>query len=246
MSEAQLTVSGTTSDPSGIVSLTLNGALVPVGPDGSWTKQLTLAPGSNAIAVVATNAYGNSSQALRAVTYALPSSAAASSHPGSPSSASGGTLPAVGSETLAPSKFPAAPTGPSALAAKRSFGTRVTYTLNEAATVRFTVLRAMLGRKGSGGRCVKPTQANRRAPACTRLSALPGSFTFAGNAGANHLRFTGRLAGVKLKVGKYSLVATPSTSGERRSRRECLISDSQIGGSAPEAAAQNALRRFRR
>jgi hypothetical protein len=114
---------------------------------------------------------------------------------------------------LAPSKFAAAPAGPSALAAKRSFGTRVTYTLNEAATVRFTVLRSMPGRRGSGGRCVKPTSSNRRARACTRLSAVPGSFAVAGNAGPNHLRFTGRLAGAKLRVGKYSLVATPSTSG---------------------------------
>jgi hypothetical protein len=210
--EMQLTVSGTASDPSGIVSLTLNGALVPVGPDGSWTKQLTLAPGSNAIAVVATNAYGNSSQALRAVTYAPPTLVTANSPSASPSGASDGALPAVGSETLTPSRFPAAPAGPSAFAARRSFGTRVTYTLNEAATVRFTVLRATRGRSGSGGRCARSTPANRRAPACTRLSALPGSFTLAGNAGVNHLRFTGRLDGAKLKVGKYSLVATPSTS----------------------------------
>jgi hypothetical protein len=41
---------------------------------------------------------------------------------------------------------------------------------------------------------------------------LPGSFVVRGSVGVNHVRFTGRLAGVKLKVGKYSLVATPSTS----------------------------------
>jgi hypothetical protein len=184
VSEAQLTVSGTTSDPSGIVSLTLNGALVPVAPDGAWTKQVTLAPGSNAIAVVATNAYGNSSQALRAVTYALPSStgagavtltSAASGQQSSPSSTSGSALPAVGSETLAPTRFPAAPAGPSALAAKRSFGTRVTYTLNEAASVRFTVLRVQVGRKGSGAHCAQPSPANRHAPACTQPLALRGA-----------------------------------------------------------------------
>ena len=56
----------------------------------------------------------------------------------------------VAGETLVPSRFPAAPTGPSALAARRSFGTRVTYTLNEAATVRFTVQRATRGRKSPG------------------------------------------------------------------------------------------------
>ena len=208
VSEAQLTVSGTASDAAGIASLTLNGAPVSVSPGGSWTKQVMLAPGSNTIAAVATNAYGNSSQALRLVTYALPSSATTNS----PSAASAGVLPAVGSETLSPSRFAAAPTGPSAFAARRRFGTRVTYTLNEAATVRFTVLRATRGRRVSGRRCAKPTPTNRRAPTCTRLSALPGSFVVPGSVGVNHVRFTGRLAGVKLKVGKYSLVATPSTS----------------------------------
>jgi hypothetical protein len=211
VSEAQLTVSGTASDAAGIASLTVNGAPASVSPGGSWTKQLTLVPGTNTIAAVATNAYGNSSQAFRVVTYAPPSSAAASGHTGSPPSASGGTLPAVGSVTLAPSRFPAAPSGASALVAKRSFGTHVTYTLNEAASVRFTVLHSVLGRRGRGGRCAKPVPANRRAPACTRLLPLSGRFTVAGNAGTNHLRFTGRLAGVKLKVGRYSLVATPST-----------------------------------
>jgi hypothetical protein len=208
VSEAQLTVSGRATDASGIASLSVNGAPVPVAADGSWLKQLTLAPGSNAIAVVATNAYGNSSQAFRAVTYSPP--IAPSPAGASPPRAAVIAPPAIGSETLAPKRFAAAPSGPSALSARRRFGTRVTYTLSEAATVRFTVLRATPGRKGRGGSCVKPTLANRRARACTRLSALPGSFDVAGGAGPNHFRFTGRLAGAKLKPGSYSLLATPS------------------------------------
>jgi hypothetical protein len=205
VTEAQLTVSGMASDASGIASLTVNGAPVAVSPGGSWAKQITLAPGSNTIAAVATNAYGNSSEALRAVTYIAPPSPTVVSP--------AGALPAVASEILAPRRFAAAPTGPSALAARPSFGTRVTYTLNEAATVHFTVLRATRGRRGSGRRCVKPTRTNRRAPACTRMLPVRGSFTVDGSAGVNRLRFTGRLAGVKLKAGDYWLLATPSTSG---------------------------------
>jgi hypothetical protein len=129
-------------------------------------------------------------------------------------SGGGVAVAAVSRETLSPRAFPAAPSGPSALAAKRRYGTKVGYTLNEAASVRFTVVQPQTGRKAKGGRCVKPTRANRKARRCTRLVALRGSFTRAGSAGANSFRFTGRLAGHKLKPGKYRLVATPSAGAK--------------------------------
>jgi hypothetical protein len=44
--------------------------------------------------------------------------------------------------------------------------------------------------------------------------ALSGSFTRAGQAGANSFRFTGRLAGHKLKPRSYQLIATPSAAGK--------------------------------
>jgi virginiamycin B lyase len=121
--------------------------------------------------------------------------------------------PAVGQERLSPSTFQAAPSGPSALAAKRKPGTEVSYTLNEAAIVRFTVTRAEPGRTASSGRCVTPTPANHRAHRCTRVITLRESFSRAGAAGPNSFRFTGRLAGAKLKPGQYRLVATPSAAG---------------------------------
>jgi hypothetical protein len=123
-------------------------------------------------------------------------------------------LPAVGAVTLSPSSFPAAPRGPSVLAAKRRYGTKVSYTLNEAADVRFTVAQFQSGREAKGGRCVTSTRANRRARRCTRRVTLPGSFTRAGTAGANSFRFTGRLRGRKLRRGRYQLVATPSAGGK--------------------------------
>jgi hypothetical protein len=42
---------------------------------------------------------------------------------------------------------------------------------------------------------------------------LSGSLGRAGTAGANALRFTGRLAGHKLRAGRYRLVAAPAASG---------------------------------
>ena len=123
-------------------------------------------------------------------------------------------LAAIGRETLSPSAFPAAPSGPSAVAAKRRrYGSKVTCTLNQPAVVRFTVVDAQPGRKSKGGRCVKPTRANHRAPRCLRWVTLRGSFTRSGTAGSNTFRFTGRLSGRRLTAGRYRLVATPSAGG---------------------------------
>ncbi len=129
-----------------------------------------------------------------------------------------GTLPGgnavalqVGSETFSRKAFRAAPHGGSASAASARFGTEVTYTLNEAGPVRFTVLRARPGRALPSDRCAKPTQANHRGARCTRYVPIPGSFELSGNAGYNHLRFTGRLNARKLPPGRYELVASPET-----------------------------------
>jgi CSLREA domain-containing protein len=120
---------------------------------------------------------------------------------------------AARSEVLSPSTFRAARHGPSASAAKRRYGTRVTYVLNRAASVRFTVMQAQPGRTGAGARCVRPTRANRHGHRCTRLVALRGSFTRAGRAGQNRFHFSGRVAGRKLARGRYLLIATPRLAG---------------------------------
>jgi hypothetical protein len=126
----------------------------------------------------------------------------------------GHPVPAVSKETLSPNAFPAAPRGASAVAARRRYGTKVGYTLNETASVSFTVVQSQPGRDAQGGRCVKPTKANRNVHKCSRLVVLPGRFTRAGSAGANSFRFTGRLAGHKLQPGKYQLVATPNVGAK--------------------------------
>ena len=99
-----------------------------------------------------------------------------------------------------------------------SVGTTVRYTLNVGASVRFTVVRLLPGRRGKRGRCVKPTRENRNARKCTRRVRVRGSFTRTGSAGPNRFRFMGRIGGRKLTPGDYRLVATPTANGVRGRR----------------------------
>jgi hypothetical protein len=140
-------------------------------------------------------------------------------------------LAAVSGYGLSRSTFAAASKGPSAQAAakrkkrkKAKVGTTVSYTLNTAATVTFTVQRRTTGRKvkkGKKTRCVARTRKNRKKKRCTRYVKVKGSFTQAGKAGKNRFKFSGRLRGRKLKPGRYKLVATPgtgATKGKARSK----------------------------
>jgi hypothetical protein len=123
-----------------------------------------------------------------------------------------GTAPDIGADEYIPPPPPAPqppPTGapdvrapvvsilstsPSVLRSASRRGTRIAYALDEAATVKFTVKRAVRRR-------------NR-----TRYVALRGSFADSGEVGGNTLRFRGRLRGRRLKPGRYRLLATPTDS----------------------------------
>jgi hypothetical protein len=129
----------------------------------------------------------------------------------------GTALAAATRLTLVPSRFRGAPSGPAAKPAKVSVGTTVRYTLNVAASVRFTVVRLLPGRRVRG-RCVKPTSENRNARRCTRRVRVRGSFTRTGSAGTNRFRFMGRIGGRKLTPGAYRLLATPTANGVRGRR----------------------------
>jgi uncharacterized delta-60 repeat protein len=129
--------------------------------------------------------------------------------------------------------FRGAGSGPSAsariAATKHKVGTRVSFTLTEAATVTFTVERKSAGRK-VGKKCVKPTKQNRTRKRCTRYVKVKGSFTRTGVVGKNSFKFRGRMGGKKLKPGSYRLVAvakdaagnkdkTPKRAGFKIARR---------------------------
>jgi len=95
-------------------------------------------------------------------------------------------------------------------------GGTVSYRLSEAAAVKFRVERLQQGRR-SGGRCVRPTRANRRGASCTRYVTLRGSFTHQGKAGSNRFRFSGRLSGRKLSPNRYRLRAQATDPAGNRS-----------------------------
>jgi hypothetical protein len=133
---------------------------------------------------------------------------------GAPGSAS----PAASGESIHPSSFEAAPSGPSAVSARRrTYGARVTYTLNAATEVRFTVRQRRPGRytgKGRAKQCLAQTHKTAKAKRCIRLVTLRSSFTLRGLAGLNSFRFMGRIGGKALKLGTYALLATPIANGK--------------------------------
>ena len=106
--------------------------------------------------------------------------------------------------TLGPSAFRVAGAGP--------IGTTVRFGLDAAGTVVLTVTRAAPGKR-SGRRCVAPSRRLESARKCTRAITLPGSLRKAATAGANTLRFSGRLRGKALPPGAYTLVLTLPKAG---------------------------------
>lgn len=123
------------------------------------------------------------------------------------------TRPLLSAFSLSPGSFRAALTG-SSIATHG--GSRVRYTLSEAARVRFRIQRAVAGRL-VGGRCVKGRRSNRHKPRCTRYKALRGSFTLAGAQGPNSFRLSGRLGSHTLPPGRYGLLALATDAAGNRS-----------------------------
>jgi hypothetical protein len=117
--------------------------------------------------------------------------------------------PIVGKPTITPFTFKAVASGPSVLAPTARRGASVTIGRFDVASVAFTVQRVLPGRR-QGKRCVKPTARNGRAKRCTRYIAV-GGFRFSGQGlfGVVRFRFTGRVAGHKLKPGPYRLLGVP-------------------------------------
>jgi hypothetical protein len=111
--------------------------------------------------------------------------------------------------SLSPMSFLAAPTG-AAVTAKTKYGTLIKYDDSQAASTTFTITVTEPGRK-HGKSCVKPSHKNRKGKHCTRTVTL-GNFSHTDIAGANSLRFTGRLHSHKLHKGAYHLQAVPRNS----------------------------------
>jgi hypothetical protein len=115
---------------------------------------------------------------------------------------------------ISPRAFRAARRGASIALAPT--GGRVSFPLRTAGSVRFTVEQLLAG-VVHGRSCVSPSRGSTHAKRCTRDVLLHGSFAHAGFAGANSLRFTGRLHGRALAPGSYLLIAAYSGAAGRAS-----------------------------
>jgi hypothetical protein len=73
VSSSPVTVTGTAVAGSGIGSITIAGQTVPVEPNGSWSANVPLNPGSNALPVLATDAAGITAQGQLTIVYQPPS-----------------------------------------------------------------------------------------------------------------------------------------------------------------------------
>jgi hypothetical protein len=122
--------------------------------------------------------------------------------------------PSLTKPAITPFAFAAASSGPSVLAPTARVGATVRYGAFNIASVAFTVQRPLPGRR-RGKRCVKPTARNGKARRCKRYEAV-GGFRYTSDVplGVVSFRFTGRVAGHKLKPGPYRLLGVPrSASG---------------------------------
>jgi hypothetical protein len=126
----------------------------------------------------------------------------------------------IQSLAIAPKAFRPVNAGGAVLSARKKtkapIGTKVTYTLSAAGSVKFAVERRLPGRK-VGKRCVKQTRANRTKKKCSRFKRVKGGFTHSGQAGQNRFKFSGRIAGRGLKPGRYRLVGKTGSVSKRAS-----------------------------
>jgi hypothetical protein len=120
----------------------------------------------------------------------------------------------ITSLSIAPHTFRAALEGASIAGA--TVGARVGFKLSAEGHVTFTVKRVLAG-VAHGRSCVAPAHGGTHGKRCTRDVPVRGSFAHAGVAGANSLRFSGRVHGHALAPGSYLLIATYSGDAGRAS-----------------------------
>ncbi len=128
---------------------------------------------------------------------------------GSGQSPGGGTstpivAPRIGRPAIAPATFRAASSGSSLVIAATAHP-NLTFALDQAATMHFSLERATSGRL-VGGRCTAATPTNGNHHICTRYVGISGSASVSARAGTNQMRVTGRVGARKLAPGHYLLM----------------------------------------
>jgi hypothetical protein len=108
---------------------------------------------------------------------------------------------------------------PTATSARRHrAGTKLRFTLSEAATVRIRVQRARPGRR-LRGRCVAPKRSLRRHKRCTRFKGV-GTLTRSAVAGPVSVAFSGRIGSRALRRGRHRFVVFAVDAAGNRSARK--------------------------
>jgi len=121
------------------------------------------------------------------------------------------TLPVLDNLKATPKKFKPKPKGK----AKGKFGTTFQYSLTESANVSFQLERKKTGRL-VGGKCKPKTAKNKAKKNCPLIKPI-GAIAQAGSAGANKLKWNGRLKGKPLPAGSYRATVIATDSGGGRS-----------------------------
>jgi hypothetical protein len=169
-------------------------------------------PGSYQATLTATDASGLSATATRTASIAAPEPATGASA----GTASPPALALSGLSQSARSWLEHKPLHRVTRTRRLPVGTTFRFSLNQAAKVRFAFTQTRSGRKVSG-RCAPQTKRNARKPRCRR-TLTAGTLTLAAHAGANRLRFRGRISSTKaLKPGRYTLTATATNAAKQRS-----------------------------
>ena len=103
-----------------------------------------------------------------------------------------------------------APTPATGVAVRHKRATTLRYTLSETATATLRIERARAGRR-IRGTCRRPAKTGRKGRRCTRYT-LAGTLARASHAGANAVRFSGRIGRRKLGVSRYRVTVTATDS----------------------------------
>jgi hypothetical protein len=193
-------VSGNAGDARQLTSLTVNGVAQSVS-GGAWSTTVALAPGANTITAVATNLFGNTSQAQTTVTYVPPVPPPALSNVSQSHR--------VWRESGRPGKR------------KPPIGTMFTLTVSQTARISFRFQQPAAGRRFRR-RCVAPTRRNSNRRPCQR-TVPAGSLAFNATRGRVQVKFYGVMArGHALRPGTYTLLITatdPSTGSSSTTHR---------------------------
>jgi hypothetical protein len=177
---------------------TLDGAPAGTGPALSASFE---AGGAHSVALTVADPTGRKASAGHTVTVSAP--VAAPAPPDPPAPAADTTAPVVSGLLARPAQ----------VRSGRSIGFR--FELDEAGAVSVEIQRARPGRREHGA-CARPSRRNRGGRRCTRFVHVT-TMAAAGAAGANQVRFSGRLRGRALAAGHYRAVVRVTDADGNRS-----------------------------